>query len=119
MDLSYFASFTDADALAAIRLTFLAASLAVPLNLVFGVAAAWAIAKFEFVGKQILTTLIDIRWPCLPSSRLDLRAALRGAGLGGPRLAGSTISRSSLPAGHRALAITFVTVPFIARELIR
>src|ERR1022692_1197512 len=47
----YFASFQDPDALAAIRLTFLAASLAVPLNLAFGITAAWAIAKFEFVGK--------------------------------------------------------------------
>ena len=52
---SYFAPFQDPDTLAAIRLTFIAASLAVPLNLAFGIAAAWAIAKFEFIGKQLLS----------------------------------------------------------------
>jgi len=57
---SYLAPFQDPDTLAAIRLTFIAAALSVPLNLVFGVAAAWAIAKFEFIGKQLLITIIDI-----------------------------------------------------------
>ncbi len=56
----YFDSFLNEDALAAIRLTLLVAAVAVPLNAVFGVAAAWAIAKFEFLGKQALITLIDM-----------------------------------------------------------
>src|SRR5690606_38905942 len=56
----YFAAITEPDAHAAIRLTLIAAAIAVPLNLIFGVAAAWAIAKFEFRGKNILTTLIDL-----------------------------------------------------------
>ena len=56
----YIESFLNEDALAAIRLTLLVAAVAVPLNAVFGVAAAWAIAKFEFVGKQALITLIDM-----------------------------------------------------------
>ncbi len=57
---TYFASIRDPVALAAIRLTFIATGIAVPLNLIFGVAAAWVIAKFEFPGKQILITLIDL-----------------------------------------------------------
>ncbi|HEX8312670.1 MAG TPA: hypothetical protein VF614_15215, partial [Chthoniobacteraceae bacterium] len=56
----FFASFRDPDALAAIQLTLITAAIAVPLNLVFGVAAAWCIAKFEFRGKSLLITLIDL-----------------------------------------------------------
>ncbi|HEV8259648.1 MAG TPA: sulfate/thiosulfate ABC transporter permease CysW, partial [Burkholderiales bacterium] len=56
----YFASIVEADALSAIRLTLITAAIAVPLNLVFGLAAAWAIAKFEFRGKNLLITLIDL-----------------------------------------------------------
>ena len=63
---AYFESFNDPDALAAIRLTLLTAGLAVPCNLVFGIAAAWAIGKFNFVGKSILTTLIDLPFAVSP-----------------------------------------------------
>ena len=57
---AYFAALREPDALAAVRLTLLTAAISVPLNLVFGVAASWAIAKFEFIGKSVLTTLIDM-----------------------------------------------------------
>jgi sulfate transport system permease protein len=63
---TYFAAIVEPDALAAIKLTLLAAGIAVPLNLVFGVAAAWAITKFEFRGKQFLITLIDLPFSVSP-----------------------------------------------------
>jgi len=114
----YFASFLDPDALAAIRLTVLAASLAVPLNLLFGVAAAWAIAKFEFVGKQILITLIDIPLAVSPVISGLIYVLLFGAqGWLGPWLAEHDIKIIFALPGI-VLATTFVTVPFIARELI-
>jgi sulfate transport system permease protein len=114
----YFISFTDPDALAAIRLTFLAASLAVPLNLVFGIAVAWAIAKFEFVGKQILITLIDIPLAVSPVISGLIYVLLFGAqGWVGPWLAEHDIKIIFALPGI-VLATTFVTVPFIARELI-
>ena len=114
----YFASFQDPDALAAIRLTFLAASLAVPLNLMFGIAAAWAIAKFEFVGKQILITLIDIPLAVSPVISGLIYVLLFGAqGWLGPWLAEHDIKIIFALPGI-VLATTFVTVPFIARELI-
>ncbi|MDN5836777.1 MAG: sulfate/thiosulfate ABC transporter permease CysW, partial [Nitrosospira sp.] len=62
----YVAAITDPDAVAAIKLTLTAAAIAVPLNLIFGVAAAWAIAKFEFRGKNLLTTLIDLPFAVSP-----------------------------------------------------
>ena len=115
---SYFVSFLDPDALAAIRLTVLAASLAVPLNLLFGVAAAWAIAKFEFVGKQILITLIDIPLAVSPVISGLIYVLLFGAqGWLGPWLAEHDIKIIFALPGI-VLATTFVTVPFIARELI-
>jgi sulfate/thiosulfate transport system permease protein len=114
----YFASFLDPDALAAIRLTFLAASLAVPLNLMFGIAAAWAIAKFEFVGKQILITLIDIPLAVSPVISGLIYVLLFGAqGWMGPWLAEHDIKIIFALPGI-VLATMFVTVPFIARELI-
>ena len=114
----YFASFTDPDALAAIRLTVLAASLAVPLNLMFGIAAAWAVAKFEFVGKQILITLIDIPLAVSPVISGLIYVLLFGAqGWIGPWLAEHDIKIIFALPGI-VLATTFVTVPFIARELI-
>ena len=114
----YFASFQDPDALAAIRLTFLAASLAVPLNMVFGIAAAWAIAKFEFVGKQILITLIDIPLAVSPVISGLIYVLLFGAqGWVGPWLAEHDIKIIFALPGI-VLATIFVTVPFIARELI-
>ena len=115
---SYFASFQDPDALAAIRLTFVAASLAVPLNLMFGIAAAWAIAKFEFVGKQILITLIDIPLAVSPVISGLIYVLLFGAQSWlGPWLIEHDI-RIIFALPGIVLATTFVTVPFIARELI-
>lgn len=115
---AYFASFTDSDALAAIRLTLLAASLAVPLNLMFGITAAWAIAKFEFVGKQILITLIDIPLAVSPVISGLIYVLLFGAqGWVGPWLAEHDLKIIFALPGI-VLATTFVTVPFIARELI-
>src|SRR5690606_32523847 len=62
----YLAAIVEPDALAALRLTLIVAAIAVPLNLVFGVAAAWLIAKFDFRGKQLLTTLIDLPFSVSP-----------------------------------------------------
>ena len=74
----YLALLADTDALAAIRLTLLTAAVAVPLNVVFGVAAAWCIAKFEFGGKSLLITLIDLPFAVSPViAGLILRAGLR------------------------------------------
>ncbi|BCA53007.1 sulfate ABC transporter permease subunit CysW [Nitrospira sp. KM1] len=115
---AYFASFQDPDALAAIRLSLLAASLAVPLNAVFGIAAAWAIAKFEFVGKQFVITLIDIPLAVSPVISGLIYVLLFGAqGWLGPWLAQHDI-RIIFALPGIVLATTFVTVPFIARELI-
>ena len=62
----YLAAITEADALSAIKLTFISAAIAVPMNLVFGIAAAWCIAKFEFRGKNVLLTLIDLPFSVSP-----------------------------------------------------
>lgn len=115
---SYFAPFQDPDTLAAIRLTFIAAALAVPLNLVFGVAAAWAIAKFEFVGKQLLITIIDIPLAVSPVISGLIYVLLFGAqGWLGPWLIEHDV-RIIFALPGIVLATIFVTVPFIARELI-
>ena len=115
---SYFAPFQDPDTLAAIRLTFIAASLAVPLNVVFGVAAAWAIAKFEFVGKQLLITIIDIPLAVSPVISGLIYVLLFGAqGWLGPWLIEHDV-RIIFALPGIVLATIFVTVPFIARELI-
>jgi sulfate transport system permease protein len=114
----YFAPFQDPDTLAAIRLTFIAAALAVPLNLVFGVAAAWAIAKFEFVGKQLLITIIDIPLAVSPVISGLIYVLLFGAqGWVGPWLIEHDV-RIIFALPGIVLATIFVTVPFIARELI-
>jgi len=115
---AYFASFTEPDALAAIRLTLLAAVIAVPLNLVFGVAAAWAIAKFNFVGKSLLITLIDLPFAVSPIVSGLIFVLLFGLqGLLGPWLAEHDIKIIFAVPGI-VLATIFVTFPFIARELI-
>ena len=94
---AYWASLRTPDALAAIRLTLLAAGIAVPLNLVFGVAAAWAIGKFEFVGKSLLITLIDLPFSVSPVVSGLIYVLLFGLqGFFGPWLAGM-ICKSSLP----------------------
>ncbi|HMU56180.1 MAG TPA: sulfate ABC transporter permease subunit CysW [Nitrospira sp.] len=115
---TYLASFQDPDALAAIRLTLIAASIAVPLNALFGVAAAWAIAKFEFVGKQFVITLIDVPLAVSPVISGLIYVLLFGAqGWLGPWLAEHDIKIIFALPGI-VLATIFVTVPFIARELI-
>ena len=114
----YVGSLLNDDALAAIRLTLLVASVAVPLNALFGVAAAWAIAKFEFVGKQILITLIDMPLAVSPVISGLIYVLLFGAqGWLGPWLADHDIKIIFALPGI-VLATIFVTVPFVARELI-
>jgi sulfate transport system permease protein len=115
---AYFAAFTEPDALAAIRLTLLTAAIAVPLNLVFGVCAAWAIAKFEFRGKQLLITLIDLPFSVSPVVAGLIYVLVFGAqGWAGPWLAEHGIKVIFAVPGI-VLATIFVTFPFIARELI-
>ncbi len=129
---TYLAAFHDRDALAAIRLTLLTAALAVPANVVFGVAAAWAISKFEFRGKSVLLTLIDLPFavsPVISGLIYVLVFGLQGW-LGRylnapdpwwPGLQHWLIARDfriifAVPG--IVLATTFVTFPFVARELI-
>lgn len=114
----YFAAIVDPDALAAIRLTLLCAVIAVPLNLVFGITAAWAVAKFEFHGKSVLITLIDLPFAVSPVIAGLIYVLLFGAqGWLGPWLAAHDIKILFAVSGI-VLATVFVTFPFIARELI-
>ncbi|MGH6917891.1 MAG: sulfate ABC transporter permease subunit CysW [Geminicoccaceae bacterium] len=115
---AYVAGITEPDALAAMRLTLLVAAIAVPLNLVFGIAAAWAIAKFEFKGKSLLTTLIDLPFSVSPVIAGLIYVLLFGAqGLLGPWLAEHDVKIIFAVPGI-VLATIFVTFPFVARELI-
>ncbi len=115
---AYLASFADPDAWAAIRLTLLVAAIAVPFNLVFGIAAAWAIAKFEFRGKSLLITLIDLPFSVSPVVSGLVYVLLFGAqGLFGPFLKTYDIQIIFALPGI-VLATVFVTFPFVARELI-
>lgn len=114
----YLAAITEPDALAAIRLTLIAAAIAVPLNLIFGIAAAWAIAKFEFRGKSILTSLIDLPFSVSPVVAGLIYVLIFGLqGWIGPWLREYDLSIIFAVPGI-VLATIFVTVPFIARELI-
>ncbi|TLS51118.1 sulfate ABC transporter permease subunit CysW [Paenibacillus antri] len=114
----YFASITKPDALAAIRLTLLTAAIAVPLNTIFGVAAAWAIAKFQFKGKNLLITLIDLPFAVSPVISGLIFVLLFGAqGLLGPWLQSHDIKIIFALPGI-VLATIFVTFPFVARELL-
>ncbi len=114
----YFAAFQEPDAQAAIRLTLLTAAIAVPLNLVFGIAAAWAIAKFEFVGKSLLVTLVDLPFSVSPVVSGLIYVLIFGLqGLMGPWLRAHDIKIIFAVPGI-VLATIFVTFPFIARELI-
>jgi len=116
--LAYFASFRDPDALAAIRLTLLTAAIAVPANLVFGVAAAWAITKFDFSGKSLLTTLIDLPFAVSPVISGLIYVLVFGLqGWLGPWLQAHDLKVIFAVPGI-VLATTFVTFPFVARELI-
>jgi sulfate transport system permease protein len=115
---AYFAAITDPDAVAAIKLTLIAAGISVPLNLVFGVAAAWAIAKFEFRGKSVLLTLIDLPFSVSPVISGLIYVLLFGAqGWFGPWLQEHDVKILFAVPGI-VLATVFVTFPFVARELI-
>ncbi|MCS0611423.1 sulfate ABC transporter permease subunit CysW [Massilia kyonggiensis] len=114
----YKESVLDPDALSAIRLTFIAAGIAVPLNLVFGVAAAWTIAKFDFPGKSILLSLIDLPFSVSPVIAGLIYVLLFGSqGWFGPWLMDHDIKILFAVPGI-VLATIFVTFPFVARELI-
>ena len=109
---------TDTDTLAAIKLSLIAAAIAVPLNTVFGVAAAWCIAKFDFRGKTFLVTLIDLPFSVSPVVAGLVYVLVFGMqGWLGPTLAGYDIQILFALPGI-VLATIFVTFPFVARELI-
>ena len=115
---TYITALTDPDALSSIKLTLIAAAIAVPLNLVFGLAAAWAIAKFEFRGKCILITLIDLPFAVSPVIAGLIYVLIFGM----QGWVGSTLIDHDLKVIFAipgiVLATVFVTFPFVARELI-
>lgn len=114
----YFANIVEADALLAVRLTLIVAAIAVPLNLVFGLAAAWAVAKFDFRGKSLLVTLIDLPFSVSPVVSGLIYVLLFGAqGYFGPWLRENDLQIIFTVSGL-VLATIFVTFPFVARELI-
>jgi len=115
---TYLAALTEPDAVSAIQLTLLVAAIAVPLNVVFGVAAAWAIAKFDFRGKNLLITLIDLPFSVSPVISGLIYVLMFGAqGWFGPWLEAHDIKIMFAVPGI-VLATIFVTFPFVARELI-
>ena len=115
---TYFAALADPDAVSAMMLTLLAAAIAVPLNLVFGVAAAWAVAKFDFRGKHVLVTLIDLPFSVSPVVAGLVFVLLFGAqGWFGTWLQAHDV-RIIFAVPGIVLATIFVTLPFVARELI-
>jgi sulfate transport system permease protein len=115
---AYLHAFGDPDTLFAIRLTLLIAAIAVPLNLTFGVAASWAIAKFEFPGKQVLTTLIDLPFAVSPVvSGLVFVLLFGKQGWFGPWLDAHDVKIIFAVPGI-VLATVFITFPMVARELI-
>lgn len=114
----YVAAITDPDALSAIKLTLLIAILTVPLNAIFGIAAAWAITKFEFKGKSLLITLIDLPFAISPViAGLVFVLLFSAHGLFGEFLFANDIKILFAVPGI-VLATLFVTFPFVARELI-
>jgi sulfate/thiosulfate transport system permease protein len=111
-------AFTDSDAQAAIELTLVIAAIAVPTNLVFGLAASWSISKFSFPGKSLLITIIDLPFSVSPVVSGLVYVLVFGAqGLVGPWLAGHDVQVIFAVPGI-VLATIFVTFPFVARELI-
>jgi sulfate transport system permease protein len=115
---TYFATFAEPDAVAAIRLTLIVAVISVPINTIFGIAASWAIAKFEFSGKSLLVTLIDLPFSISPVVSGVIYVLLFGAqGVLGPWLKAHGIEIIFALPGI-VLATIFVTFPFVARELI-
>jgi sulfate transport system permease protein len=115
---AYWAAITEPDALAAIRLTLLVAAIAVPSNIIFGIAASWAIAKFEFPGKSFLNTLIDLPFSVSPVISGLVFVLLFGLqGYFGSWLRENDIQIIFAVPGI-VLATIFVTFPFVARELV-
>ncbi|MHB1206733.1 MAG: sulfate ABC transporter permease subunit CysW [Rhodospirillaceae bacterium] len=115
---AYFGAILEPAAVSAIKLTLITAGIAVPLNLAFGIAASWAIAKFEFRGKSVLITLIDLPFSVSPVISGLIYVLLFGAqGVLGPWLAAHDIQIVFAVPGI-VLATVFVTFPFVARELI-
>ncbi|GAC1034371.1 sulfate ABC transporter permease subunit CysW [Pseudomonas sp. No.21] len=115
---TFFAAIFEPDALSALKLTVIAVAISVPLNLVFGVAAAWCVSKFEFRGKSILVTLIDLPFSVSPVIAGLIYVLLFGAqGYFGEWLSEHDIQIVFALPGI-VLATVFVTVPFVARELI-
>ncbi len=115
---AYINTFVEPDAQAAIHLTLVVAAISVPLNMLFGVGASWAIAKFEFRGKSLLVTLIDLPFSVSPVvSGLIYVLLFGGQGLLGPWLEARGIQILFALPGI-VLATVFVTFPFVARELI-
>ncbi len=115
---AFFTALQDAETFSAIRLTLIVAGISVPLNVVFGVAAAWAIAKFEFKGKAFLTTLIDLPFSVSPVISGLVFVLLMGANT----YLGQWLSAHDIKVLFAVpgliLATMFVTFPFVARELI-
>ncbi|MBK1665397.1 sulfate ABC transporter permease subunit CysW [Rhodospirillum rubrum] len=115
---TYFRALTDPDAMSSIRLTLMVAAISVPLNLVFGVAAAWAVAKHDFPGRSLLVTLIDLPFSVSPViSGLCYVLVFGAQGWFGPWLVDHGV-RIVFAVPGIVLATVFVTLPFIARELI-
>ena len=115
---TYFASITEPDAVSAIKLTLLIAAIAVPANVVFGLAASWAIAKFDFPGKSLLNSLIDLPFSVSPVISGLIYVLLFGAqGYFGAFLKSENIQIIFALPGM-VLATIFVTFPFVARELV-
>lgn len=114
----YWASLNDPDSLSAIKLTLLVAAISVPLNVLFGLAAAWAVAKFDFRGKSVLITLIDLPFSVSPVVAGLMFVILFGLqGFLGPWLDAHNI-RVIFAVPGIVVATVFVTFPFVARELI-
>lgn len=114
----YCSALLNPDSLSAIRLTLLVAAISIPMNIVFGLAAAWAIAKFEFRGKQVLITLIDLPFAVSPVVSGLIYVLMFGAqGWFGPWLMEHDV-RIIFAVPGIVLATLFVTFPFVARELI-
>jgi sulfate/thiosulfate transport system permease protein len=115
---AYWNAIREPDALSAAKLTLLIASIAVPINLIFGVAASWCIAKFSFPGRSLLVTLIDLPFAVSPVISGMIFVLLLGShGWLGPWLQAHDIKIIFAVPGM-VLATTFITAPFIARELI-
>jgi len=114
----YLAALTEPDAMSAIKLTLLVAAISVPFNILFGIAAAWAITKFEFRGKQLLITMIDLPFSVSPVIAGLIYVLVFGAqGWLGPWLREHDVKIIFAVPGI-VLATMFVTFPFVARELI-